>query len=53
MALGEWAGRVAPTLETRAHVLPDCYRLIAQLRVEVDLTVLLSLQSVVKAVPDA
>lgn len=51
--LGEWASILGTTLEARAEVLPACYRLIALRKVEVDLSVPLTLQSVVKALGDA
>jgi len=48
-SLGEWASLRGQSLEQRAEVLPACYRLIALRQVEVDLSVPLTLNSMVKA----
>lgn len=53
LTLDEWAGTLASTLETRAKVLPVCYRLIALQRVGVDLEQPLTLQSMVRAMSHA
>jgi len=53
LALAAWAGTQASSLEERARVLPACYRLIALQRVDVDLSTVLTLNSVVKANPNA
>ena len=53
LTMEEWAGTLAPTLHARANVLPACYRLIAQQRVQVDLETVLSLKSKVMAVTHA
>lgn len=50
LTLAAWAGTQASSIEERARVLPACYRLIATQRVEIDLTKLLRLDSVVKAI---
>lgn len=49
LTLGEWVATMASTTEERAHILPLCYRLIAEGQVEVDLQILLSLNSVITA----
>ncbi len=51
--LGDWIGTLSATITGRAQILPTCYRLIGASRVDVDLSVLLSLGSIVKALPDA
>lgn len=50
--LGKWASEFAATELDRARVLPVCYRLIAQGKVRTDLSVALSLESIVTATPD-
>jgi hypothetical protein len=52
-ALGDWAAILGSGLNARAAVLPACYRLIALRQVDVDLSVPLTLQSIVKALCDA
>lgn len=53
LTLAAWAGTQASSVEERARVLPACYRLIATQRVEIDLTKLLTLDSVVKVIANA
>ncbi|MBI5922999.1 MAG: TnsA endonuclease N-terminal domain-containing protein [Betaproteobacteria bacterium] len=53
LTLRDWAATIGSTPERRAQVLPACYGLIARQLVDVDLSVPLSLDSVVKAQPDA
>jgi len=53
LTLAAWAGTQASSLEERARVLPACYRLIAIRSVDVDLSKVLTLNSVVKANPNA
>jgi hypothetical protein len=53
LTLGEWAATIASTAQERAEVLPLCYRLIAEAEVTVDLQIPLSLNSVIKANPNA
>lgn len=53
LTLEEWAGTLASTIETRAKVLPACYRLIALQRVEVDMEQPLTLQSTIRPLAHA
>lgn len=53
LTLGDWSGTQSSTIAGRAQILPACYRLIATSQVDVDLSTLLSLDSLVKALPDA
>lgn len=53
LSLSAWAGGQANSLEERARIFPACYRLIATLRVEVDLSKLLTLDTQVKAISNA
>lgn len=53
LPLDEWAARLSSTVAGRAQVLPACYRLIGTSQVETDLSTLLSLDSLVKALPHA
>lgn len=53
LSLAAWAGTQANSVEERARVIPACYRLIATLRVEVDLSKLLTLETQVKAISNA
>lgn len=50
--LDEWASFRGSSTQVRADIFPACYRLIAQRRVEVDLSVPLALSSIVKADKD-
>lgn len=52
MTLGKWVSEFAATDLDRARILPVCYRLIAQGRVRADLSVVLSLESLVTATPN-
>ncbi|MBI4990288.1 MAG: TnsA endonuclease N-terminal domain-containing protein [Rhodocyclales bacterium] len=52
-SLDEWASIRGGSSQVRAEIFPACYRLIAQRRVETDLSAPLTLQSVIKALPDA
>lgn len=52
-SLQEWAGILGASIEERASILPACYRLIALREVDVDLSVPLTLQTIVKALPSA
>lgn len=52
LTLGEWAATVTSTTQERAEVLPACYRLIAEAQVIVDLTVRISLDSLITACPN-
>ena len=51
--LDEWASFRGGSTQIRADIFPACYRLIAQRRVEVDLSIPLTLGSIIKALPDA
>lgn len=53
LTLAEWVGTQANSMEDQARVLPACYRLIAMQCVEVDLTEVLTLQSIVKVATNA
>lgn len=52
LTLGEWAATLTSTTQERAEVLPVCYRLISESQVVVDLTVPLSLDSLITACPN-
>ncbi len=47
ISLGQWASLLGESPERRATVLPSCYRLIACKGVKVDLTIQLSLDSII------
>lgn len=51
--LDEWASIRGGSSQVRAEIFPACYRLIAQRRVEADLSAPLTLQTVIKALQDA
>lgn len=48
LTLSNWVGALSHSLESRAEILPACYRLIARREVDVDLSVRLSMQSLVR-----
>lgn len=52
LTLAEWAGLLSSSDAGRAQMLPACYRLIGASLVDVDLNTLLSLDSLVKTLPD-
>jgi hypothetical protein len=53
MTLGEWAVCLSSMVVWRSKTLPACYRLIATFQVDVDLSTLLSLDSLVTELPNA
>lgn len=50
LTLAGWVATQASSLEEQARIFPACYRLIATHRVEVNLSKLLALDSIVKAI---
>jgi hypothetical protein len=52
LSLGDWAGTASSTIMERAQVLPACYWLIGTSQVDADLSTLLRLDSIIKALPD-
>lgn len=52
LTLGQWVATLTANDQERAKVLPVCYRLIAEAQVVADLTLPLSLNSVITACPN-